>query len=112
MLDVITLQDRGRYKQDEYLQQAAHARLLDQLHAPVTRSASLGQLGSLVVATAVLLLALRPEAAPVEAALPVSVTTTTAASALAPTGGSGCWVTGDLAGDANPALIAARLCSK
>jgi hypothetical protein len=62
MLDPITLQARGQYKQEEYLREAAHERLLRQLcpaHTPVARSARLGQLGSLLVAAAVFLLRLR-----------------------------------------------------
>ncbi|MDQ3809957.1 MAG: hypothetical protein M3336_06665 [Chloroflexota bacterium] len=117
MMDVITLQDRGRYKQEEYLQQAAHERVLRQLRpartgAPVTRPARLGQVGSLLVGTAVLLaaVALRPAAAPVQAAVPMSVIASTGAPALAPTRGSDCWITGDLVGDANPAVIAASFC--
>ena len=35
MLDVLTLEDRGRYRRDEYLRQAAHERLLRQLHPEV-----------------------------------------------------------------------------
>ncbi|MCA1647115.1 MAG: hypothetical protein LC797_17190 [Chloroflexi bacterium] len=65
MLDVITLQARGQYKQEEYLQQAAHERLVHQLgcrvaHAPATRTARLGQLGSALVGVARFVLALIP----------------------------------------------------
>ena len=110
MLNVIELDAYGTDKQAASLRSVAHARLLRQVPAPVARPAQFGQRGPVFLVAAVLLLALLPAEVPVEAAPPVSVTTTTPAATLAPTGGSGCWVTGDLVGDVNPAVIAAAFC--
>jgi hypothetical protein len=114
MLDVITLQARGQYKQDEYVQQADHERLLRQLPTPEPRLTRLGQIRPLLVGVAVLLLAiaLRPVGMPVEAEPLMSVTTTAATPAFAPTHLPDCWVTGDLVGDGNPAEIARALCGR
>jgi uncharacterized membrane protein (DUF4010 family) len=114
MLDVITLQARGQYKQHEYLQQAAKERLLRQLRPRQVGPAVVSQLASMIVATAVLLLALalRPTAGPVEAAAAPAVVADTSSPTFAAVPAPDCWVSGDLVGDANPVEVSAALCGK
>ena len=126
MLDFPTLQARAEYKRDQFLQEAAHERLLRQVRPAVAearaaRSGPRDRLGSLLVAATVLLLALAigglaPSvassstlAAPEPAAHAVSMPVDQNAVGL------GCWVTGDLVwspeGSAgNPAAVAQAMC--
>jgi hypothetical protein len=65
----------------------------------------------LVVGVAALLLAFGTRlAAPVEEAAPASRSASVAAVARHPSAGSGCWVTGDVVGDANPLQVYAIAC--
>ena len=110
MSDVLTFQARGEYKKTDSLHQAAYRRLLRQVRPAVAASAvaRLGLVASVLLVIGALLLALglQTVAAPIEAAPAVSNTSIM----TAPMGGSGCWVTGDLVGEANPAVFAAALC--
>ena len=53
----------------------------------------------------------RLSSAPVEGAPPPSSATNVASSLPASMAPSGCWVTGDLVGEGNPADLAAALCA-
>ena len=53
----------------------------------------------------------RLSSAPVEGAPPPSSVTNVASSPPASIAPSGCWVTGDMVGEANPADLAAALCA-
>ena len=111
MLDFTALQARAEYKQDQFLREAAHERLLREVRrAPASRR---GRLLAAAVAAALLIpLVPRPATAPVEAMPSASVLASTAAPTLGPTAGSHCWITGDLVGEGNPATVALPFCGQ
>jgi hypothetical protein len=53
----------------------------------------------------------RLAAAPVEQSAPSPRLASVAAATPVPSAGSGCWVSGDLVGEANPASVGASLCT-
>jgi hypothetical protein len=132
MLDFTSLQAGAEYKRDQFVHEAAHARLLRTLGPTTARVAAVRptgrrRFGSWLVARTVLFLALSAAGLALSvASTPVSSAPATAAPdpteiQLSPRmdhnpARLGCWVAGDLvwapAGSAgNPAVVAETLCA-
>jgi hypothetical protein len=129
MLDYTALQARAEYKRDQFVHEAAHARLLRQLppsmaQARATRPTRLARLDFLLARMVLLLVLAFAGIAGYVASAPANSAPALAASEPAPqlsvpvgqnAAGLGCWVTGDLVwspegGAGNPAALGQAMC--